>query len=47
MAGVVVFVLGGDGLIAAARFYLEPVERSSGDVDAAISRLVLEAGVTS
>jgi hypothetical protein len=47
MAGVVVFVLGDDGLIAAARFYLEPVERSSGDVDAAISRLVVEAGVTS
>jgi ketosteroid isomerase-like protein len=38
MAGVAIFTLGEDGLIAAAHFYLEPVERTTGDVDAAIAR---------
>ena len=38
MAGVVIFTLGDDGLIAAARFYLEPVETSSGGVDELLAR---------
>jgi ketosteroid isomerase-like protein len=37
MAGVIVFETR-DDLIAAARFFLEPVEVSSGDVNAAIER---------
>ena len=32
-----------DGLIRAARFYLEPVERDSGSVDDAVSRAVTTA----
>lgn len=38
MAGVVIFGLRGD-TITLARFYLEPVERTTGDVDAAVDRL--------
>lgn len=38
MRGVVVFVVG-DRTIRSARFYLEPVEHSSGDVDAHTRRL--------
>jgi ketosteroid isomerase-like protein len=37
MAGIVVFTVS-DDLITAARFYLEPVERTSGDVNAAVER---------
>lgn len=37
MAGVVIFTLG-DGLITAARFYLETVETSTGDADALLAR---------
>jgi ketosteroid isomerase-like protein len=39
MRGVVIFGVGG-GLIASARFYLEPVEEASGDVDAHTARVV-------
>ena len=39
MRGVVVFGIS-DGLIASARFFLEPVEEASGDVDAAVQREV-------
>lgn len=43
MAGVAIFRVdgpaGGTGRIIAAKFYLEPVERSSGNVDDAIGRL--------
>ena len=39
MRGVVVFGIS-DGLIASARFFLEPVEEASGDVDAAVRRQV-------
>ena len=39
MRGVVIFGLTG-GLISSARFYLEPVEDASGDVNAAVSRVV-------
>ena len=35
MRGVVVFGIS-DGLIASARFFLEPLEEASGDVDAAV-----------
>lgn len=35
LAGVAVFTLDGD-VISAVRFYLEPVEHESGDVDAAV-----------
>jgi ketosteroid isomerase-like protein len=38
MAGVVIFGIGG-GTIKSARFYLEPVEKATGDADAAIDRL--------
>lgn len=38
MAGVVIFGLA-DNTIASARFYLEPVEQSSGDVDAHTRRV--------
>ena len=41
MRGVVVFGVS-DGLIASARFFLEPVEEASGDVDAAVRRQVSE-----
>ena len=44
MAGVVIFALDPDRLIGSARFYLEPVERGSGDVDAAVNRQVAPAG---
>ena len=39
MRGVIVFAIAG-GLIASARFFLEPVEEASGDVDAAVQRQV-------
>ena len=39
MRGVVVFGIS-DGLIASARFFLEPVEEASGDVDTAVRRQV-------
>lgn len=38
MAGVIIFEVDG-GVISGARFYLEPVERLSGDVDDAIDRV--------
>jgi limonene-1,2-epoxide hydrolase len=38
MAGVVIFTLDDDRRIAAARFYLEMVERSTGDADALLAR---------
>jgi ketosteroid isomerase-like protein len=38
MAGVVIFTVDDDH-IAAARFYLEPVESTSGDVNAAVDRM--------
>ena len=38
-AGVMIFTVR-DGLIREARFYLEPVERESGDAGEAVSRLV-------
>ena len=39
MRGVIVFGIAG-GLIASARFFLEPVEEASGDVKAAVQRQV-------
>ena len=39
MRGVIVFGIS-DGLIASARFFLEPVEEASGDVEAAVLRQV-------
>jgi ketosteroid isomerase-like protein len=39
MRGVVIFTIP-DGTITSARFYLEPVEESSGDVNAATRRVV-------
>ena len=39
MRGVVIFGVTGD-VIASARFYLEPVEETSGDVDAHTARVV-------
>ena len=39
MRGVIVFGIAG-GLIASARFFLEPVEQASGDVEAAVQRQV-------
>src|SRR6478672_5169100 len=39
MRGVIVFTVG-DRRIEAARFYLEPVETDTGDVDDAVGRLV-------
>ena len=39
MRGVIVFGIAG-GLITSARFFLEPVEETSGDVDAAVQRQV-------
>jgi len=39
MAGVIVFTVDGD-VITRARFYLEPVERTSGDVNDAVRRAV-------
>jgi ketosteroid isomerase-like protein len=41
MAGVVIFTVR-DDLIEAARFYLEPVERATGDADAAIDDMFLD-----
>jgi hypothetical protein len=38
MRGVIVFGVGGDR-IASARFFLEPVEETSGDVDAHTARV--------
>lgn len=40
MAGVIIFAVDGD-LITRARFFLEPVERTSGDVNDAIRRSVV------
>jgi ketosteroid isomerase-like protein len=48
MRGVVIFGVSG-GVIASARFYLEPVEQASGDVDAHTARVVgaaTDEGVT-
>ena len=48
MRGVVIFGVTGD-VIASARFYLEPVEETSGDVDAHTARVVgagTDTGVT-
>ena len=48
MRGVVIFGVSG-GVIASARFYLEPVEQDSGDVDAHTARVVgaaTDEGVT-
>lgn len=39
MRGVVIFGVA-SGLISSARFYLEPVEDTSGDVNAAVSRVL-------
>jgi ketosteroid isomerase-like protein len=39
MAGVIIFGIRGDQ-IASARFYLEPVELTSGDADAAVERAI-------
>ena len=39
MAGVIIFGVA-EGLITSARFYLEPVEQTSGDVNAAVQRAV-------
>lgn len=39
MRGVVIFQAAG-GVISAARFYLEPVEHTSGDIQAALSRVL-------
>lgn len=39
MAGVIIFTVS-DERIVSARFYLEPVESSSGDVNAAVERAV-------
>ena len=41
MAGVTILGVAGD-TIASARFYLEPVERTSGDVNAAVKQLLSE-----
>jgi len=38
MAGVIIFSIRGDQIVS-ARFYLEPVESASGDVNAAIAQL--------
>ena len=38
MRGVVIFAVGED-VIRSARFYLEPVEETSGDVDAAVNHV--------
>ena len=43
MAGVVVFTVA-DDVITAARFYLEPVEHTSGDVNAAVDRAMTASG---
>lgn len=45
MRGVVIFETA-DGLISSARFYLEPVEVASGDVTAAVSRVLGKAPET-
>jgi ketosteroid isomerase-like protein len=42
MAGIVIFTVDVDGLITAARFYLEPVERDSGGIDATVTRQFAE-----
>lgn len=42
MAGVAIYEIR-DAKIASARFYLEPVEQTSGDVDAAVSGLLGDA----
>jgi ketosteroid isomerase-like protein len=41
MAGVIIFGVA-DGRISSARFYLEPVETTTGDVSAAIERALSE-----
>lgn len=42
MRGAVVFEIA-DGVVASARFYLEPVEESTGDIDTATRRVVTGA----
>jgi hypothetical protein len=46
MAGVVIFEVSADA-ITSARFYLEPVEQTSGDVNAAVSRVLGQPTVES
>jgi hypothetical protein len=46
MAGVLILTVGSDGLIAAARFYLEPVERDSGDIDSAVAQQLTQQPAT-
>lgn len=41
MAGVIIFTVADDHIVS-ARFYLEPVEQSSGDVSAAVARALEE-----
>lgn len=41
MAGVIIFGVHDDHIVS-ARFYLEPVERTSGDVNAAVERAMKE-----
>lgn len=41
MAGVIIFTVQDDRIVS-ARFYLEPVEQSSGDVSAAVARALEE-----
>lgn len=38
MRGVIIFEVA-DGSVTSARFYLEPVEETSGDINAAISQI--------
>jgi ketosteroid isomerase-like protein len=45
MAGVVILGIA-DATIASARFYLEPVEVTSGDVNAAVGQLLSEKGAS-
>jgi ketosteroid isomerase-like protein len=42
MAGVIIFGVEDDRIVS-ARFYLEPVETTSGDTDAAVQRLTKDA----
>ncbi|MCA4134950.1 nuclear transport factor 2 family protein [Arthrobacter sp. M4] len=39
LTGVIVFEVDNDALISGARFFLEPVERHSGDINEAIARI--------
>ena len=46
MRGVVIFTVSED-IIRSARFYLEPVEDTSGDVDASVRRVTRSSGLDS